>query len=285
MVISSPYSRRGLVWEKFKEYYGRDGDTLIIQAPTELLNPTIDKAIIARAFEDDPASANAEWAAQFRSDIESFIDRDVVEAAVASGIAEIPPASDIKYIAFVDPSGGSSDSMTLAIAHNDDGTAVLDCLRESKPPFSPDAVVTEFAETLKSYGVRSVTGDRYAGEWPREKFRDAGIKYDLTDKVKSAIYLDTLPMLNSGRVRLLENKRLITQLCALERRTSRGGKDSIDHPPRAHDDVANSACGALVLAGAKSKMVDFTDDDYAVGQPLASSLGEWGPMGSNTFLN
>jgi hypothetical protein len=34
----------------------------------------------------------------------------------------------------------------------------------------------------------------------------------------------------------------------LERRTSRGGKDSVDHPPGSHDDVANAAAGALVLA-------------------------------------
>jgi hypothetical protein len=34
----------------------------------------------------------------------------------------------------------------------------------------------------------------------------------------------------------------------LERRTSRGGKDSIDHPPGAHDDVANAMAGAMVIA-------------------------------------
>jgi hypothetical protein len=39
------------------------------------------------------------------------------------------------------------------------------------------------------------------------------------------------PLLNSGRVELLDNSRLISQLCNLERRTARGGRDSIDHPP------------------------------------------------------
>jgi len=32
----------------------------------------------------------------------------------------------------------------------------------------------------------------------------------------------------------------------LERRTAQGGRDSIDHPPGAHDDLANAAAGALV---------------------------------------
>ena len=49
--------------------------------------------------------------------------------------------------------------------------------RERRPPFSPDGVVQEFAELLKSYKVRRVVGDRYAGEWPRERFRVHGIEY------------------------------------------------------------------------------------------------------------
>jgi hypothetical protein len=46
------------------------------------------------------------------------------------------------YAAFVDPSGGSLDSMTIAIAHREkDGRAILDAVRERRPPFSPDDVV------------------------------------------------------------------------------------------------------------------------------------------------
>jgi hypothetical protein len=38
----------------------------------------------------------------------------------------------------------------------------------------------------------------------------------------------------------------------LERRTSRGGRDSIDHAPGSHDDLANAAAGAIVAAEASS---------------------------------
>ena len=55
-------------------------------------------------------------------------------------------------------------------------------------------------------------------------------------------------MINSGACDLLENDRLTQQLVGLERRTARGGRDSIDHPPGAHDDVANAVAGALVTA-------------------------------------
>jgi hypothetical protein len=41
---------------------------------------------------------------------------------------------------------------------------------------------------------------------------------------------------------------LANQLCGLERRTARGGRDSIDHAPGAHDDLANCVAGAIVSA-------------------------------------
>jgi hypothetical protein len=56
-------------------------------------------------------------------------------------------------------------------------------------------------------------------------------------------------LFNAGRAQLLDLKRLVNQLCSLERRTARGGRDVIDHPqhPGAHDDLANVVCGAFVM--------------------------------------
>jgi hypothetical protein len=69
--------------------------------------------------------------------------------------------------------------------------------------------------------------------------------------VKSEIYRDFLPLLNSGRVVLPRNERLMRQLCSLERTTARGsGRDNIDHPSGQHDDIANAVAGAAVLAAA-----------------------------------
>ena len=96
---------------------------------------------------------------------------------------------------------------------------------------------------MKSYDVSKITGDRYAGEWPRERFRDHGISYEPAQKPKSDLYRDLLPAINSRKIDLLEHPRLLTQLVGLERRTARGGRDSIDHAPGAHDDLANAVAG------------------------------------------
>src|SRR5262249_56605339 len=81
-----------------------------------------------------------------------------------------------------------------------------------------------------------------------EQFRKRGVEYVPSEKPKSAIYAEVLPMLTSGRVRLLDHGRLLAQFLGLERRTARGGKDSIDHGPHGHDDLSNAASGALVQA-------------------------------------
>jgi hypothetical protein len=246
LCASSPYARRGALWDAFRRHFAKPSPVLVWKAGTRTMNPTVPQSVIDEAIEADPASAMAEYGAEFRIDVETFVSREVVEAAVVAGRHELPPVPRMAYRAFVDPSGGSADSMTLAIAHLGGRVAVVDAVREVRPPFSPESVVVEFAELLKSYGIRRVEGDRYAGEWPRERFRLHGIEYQTADKPKSDLYRDLLPALNGGRVELLDLPRLAGQLCGLERHTARGGKDSIDHPPGGRDDVANAVAGVVV---------------------------------------
>lgn len=249
IAISSPYARKGLLWKKWKKHYGQSGKVLVVQAPTWVMNPTIrrDGEFLTEAFEDDPSSAAAEYGAEFRADIEVFVNRDTVEACVADGVLERPWKAQTQYRGFVDPSGGSADSMTMAISHSEGDQVVLDVMRERKPPFSPASVVEEFARLFRSYGVSKIVGDRYAGEWPREAFRDHGITYEPSEKTRSELYVDLLPLLNSGRAALLDSPRLVDQLVGLERRVARGGREIIDHGPNGHDDLANSVAGALDL--------------------------------------
>jgi hypothetical protein len=268
VLITTPRARKGEVYELHRRYYGAQGDpsVLMVQAPSTTFNPCLPQSVIDRAMERDQAAASAEYLAEFRSDLESFVHREIVERAVDRGISSRAPISSQRYFGFVDPSGGSLDSMTLAVGHRERELRILDCVVERKPPFSPEQVVAEFAATLKQYGVSRVYGDRYAGVWPREQFAKMGIKYLVTDQTKSDIYQNALPLLNSGLIRLVDSKRLVDQMCALERRVSRGGRDSIDHPPHGHDDLANSALGALLLGRPLNDLrwVDGSSEDEPV---------------------
>jgi hypothetical protein len=263
LAASSPFGRQGALWEAYKNHYGQDGSRVLVwQASTRQMNPSVSQWFIDEQLQKDPARAASEYLAQFREGSASFIRPEVVEAAVVRGRYELAPERGIKYAAFCDPSGGSgSDSMTLAIAHNEyhDGQyyGVLDLIREVVPPFSPEATAREFADVLHDYGISQVTGDRFAGEWPREQFLKRNVVYVVSEKTKSEIYLATLPALNSGRLELLDHPRLISQLCSLERQTGRStGREVVDHPRGLHDDVCNAVAGALVPV-AKGSEVDY----------------------------
>jgi hypothetical protein len=279
--ISTAYRKSGLLYDKYKRFFGTDdADTLVIHAESRDFNPLLPQSVIDSAIEADPEAASAEWLSQWRSDLADYIDRAVVEAAVEPSCHERPYLPGRHYVAFVDPSGGSGDSMTMAIGHNDRAAnvAILDVLCEVRPPFSPEAVVDEFTATLKDYKINRVQGDRYAGEWPREQFRKRGIAYTVADKSKSDIYVSFLPLLNSKRVSLLDHQRSISQLCGLERRTTRTtGKNLIDHPVGSHDDLANVIAGVLVAACAKP--VQHIDPDVLAKSALIVTRPQYGSPG------
>jgi hypothetical protein len=258
MVIagSSPYARRGVLWDAFRRWHAKDDhENLVWVAPTRVMNPSVPQSFIDSEFERDPASANSEYNAEFRDDIAAFIDRDIVEGCVDRGVHERLRLAGQQYVCFIDSAGGSgSDSFTGAIAHKEGNVLFLDAVREYRPPFSPKNVVEEIAHWMKSYGVSRAQSDKWGGDFPIEEFAVHLIRVEASAKPKSDLYIDALPMLNSGKCRLLDNSRLVLQLCGLERRTARGGRDSIDHAPGSHDDVANAVAGALILAAAKTQM-------------------------------
>jgi hypothetical protein len=248
LCISSPYSKRGPLWEASKKYFANDvGRALYWRGSTLEMNPSAPTEEIAEAYADDAASASAEYGGLFREDLESIFSTELVESCIERGTHERPYVGQTRYRGFVDPSGGRSDSFTLAIAHEEGGKAILDLLREVPAPFSPEVVTMEFCEVLRSYGLRECCGDSYAAEFSAEQFAKNGIRYVPSDKNRSELYLELLPAMASGRAVLLDSKRLVGQLTALERRTGKNA-DSIDHPAGMHDDLANAAAGAITLA-------------------------------------
>jgi hypothetical protein len=260
MVATTPYARKGIVYTTWKRHWGKDGDPILVwRAPTRAMNATVSQAVVNEALELDPSSGASEYLAEFRTDVETYISREVVDGCTVPGRFELLPRSGAQFVAAVDPSGGSADSMTLALAYYDRTAkaAVLAAVRERRPPFSPDDCVIEFSALLKSYGVHRVIGDRYAGEWPRERFKVHGITYEPSAKSKSDAYAELLPLLNAQRVELLDHRKLLAQLVGLERRTARGGRDTVDHVRGAHDDLINAAALALVACaeGSGRRMV------------------------------
>ena len=247
IAMSSPYAKRGELWNVYKRHYGTDSDrVLVAQAPSRTMNPTLSQGVIDDALTEDYEAAQAEFMAQFRSDIAAFLDVELIDRATRHKPLELLPSSKLQYHAFVDPNGGGADEFTLAIGHLDGLTVVCDLVRGRKG--SPADIAKEFAQVMMQYEITTCHGDRYAGRWPRDEFMRWGITYQTSDLDRSGLYLEFLARLNSGAVELPPCPILKRQLAGLERRTSRAGRDSIDHGPGSHDDRANAVAGLVTVA-------------------------------------
>jgi hypothetical protein len=260
VVISSPYARRGAVYDTWARHYGAAGDPkiLVAQGATRDFNPSLPQSVVDRAMERDAAAASAEYLGQFRADLESFISREVVESAIDRAVLVRPPKDGLRYVGFVDASSGTGkDSYTLAIAHAEGQTIVLDLAHEIRPPFNPQTATAEVVGLLKSYHIGIVYGDKYAAGFVIEAFAKHGLTYRYSADDRSEIYLNALPLLTSGRARLLDNDRMVAQFCSLERRTGTSGRDRVDHPKEQHDDLANAIAGALVRAAVVKEPLKF----------------------------
>jgi hypothetical protein len=255
------------VWDTFSRYYAKDDARVLIwRAPTLTMNPTLPQSLVDDAMERDPESAKAEWLAEFRDDLSALVTDAALRACVVPGrTGDLDWNPEADYLAFTDVATGSGqDSFTLGIAHieqepieaNTDTVpgklvVVIDLLREYKPPFNPEDVVKESSQIIRSFGGLDVVhGDRFAGGFTDASFLRYGIRYEPSPLSKSELYLAMLSLINSRHVELPDAPRLLNQLAGLQRRPGAAGRESVDHAARvgAHDDLANVAAGAAVLA-------------------------------------
>jgi hypothetical protein len=93
--ISTPYRKLGLLHQKFRDHFGIDGDeVLVIKGGTQDFNPTLLDSTIGDA--------------EFRSDISTFLDDELIDAAIEHGrpLELAPRPYPAFYRAFTDVAGG-----------------------------------------------------------------------------------------------------------------------------------------------------------------------------------
>ena len=104
-----------------------------------------------------------------------------------------------------------------------------------------------------------------------DAFSKVGVKYEHSERDRSQGYLDALPLFTAGRVRLIDNARLVSQFASLERRSTPVGRDRVDHGPGGRDDCCNAA--ALALSAKRSDY--FGDGSWVCGdEDLVEPYGQ-----------
>ena len=255
IITSTPFARKGLLYDLFKKNYGKETDTLVWWAPTLRMRPNFDERKIRRAIEKDPISANTEYNAQWRDDITSWLPEPVIEDATGPHFA-LPCQPGVQYKAAVDASGGRSDAYCLAIAHDIDGVAVVDLVEERKAPLDPLQVTREFARICKGYNVGKVVGDRYAGNFLSSAWLNEGIFYETASIDKSEAFLQFAAVMSMRKALIPRNEQLKIQLVNLERKALPSGKEQVASPENLHDDLANAVALVVVdvYKGISSRM-------------------------------
>jgi hypothetical protein len=293
LCVGTPFKEAGYCWQTWKRAYGHDEcEVLCWNAASTRMNPTLSVRVVERAVAEDAVAANVEYCVSpglFRSDVDEYVSRQLVESLVILNRQELPPRQGISYAAFADLSGGRGDDAALAIGHKEDRRIVLDSLQRFRAPHNPYEVTARMTDTVRRYWCDRLIGDAYSAEWCRQAFASHGVNYrrcttsvwkestagqflggELSHgvlKPKSQLYAELLPRLTSGEVELLDDDLLITQLASLQRRTRSGSRDSIDHPPGGHDDLANAVAG-VCDAVAQRRVVAGLFDGSAPGDGL-----------------
>lgn len=256
--ISSPYARKGLLYDRYQKHYGENTQsTLVVQGETLTFNPLLDPDVVEQAMQDDPESAKAEFLGQFREGIASFVDRATVDACTRSRPLIIPPEHGVRYVAFVDPAGGGqsnrADEFTMSIGYRNKEKRVIVCGVWARKG-SPAEIIKEYADILREYRCNTVYSDRFAGAYPAEEFSRNKVSLKYTDRNRSQLYGELLPVLNTGQIELPPDEAMLGQLANLERKTGRAA-DIIDHPAGGHDDRCNAVAGLAYHAGVANRGV------------------------------
>src|SRR5207302_1597822 len=145
--ISSPYARRGVLWDKaaqsplYKKDYVEAGQRIVYwRAATWEMRPDTDPDFLAYLEDErkaDPASFDSEYGAEFRRDIEAFTSLEQVEAVTVTGRVFLPYDAKMSHLAFIDTAGGGGqDSVAVCITRRENEHAVVCRVVEWRPPFS-----------------------------------------------------------------------------------------------------------------------------------------------------
>jgi hypothetical protein len=250
IIASTPWAKRGLLWDMYQRNFGHPVDAICIHAPTMILNGSKMTAdIVSRERARDPDNAAREFDAMFSDTGSSvFFGHDIVELAT-KGQWMVPQPGDM--LAAGADLGMRRNSSVLAVVCRRGETYGLVSLIEKKPmpghALKPGEVCREFADECNRLGVKYVMSDGHYLDALQEALDESGLSVVNAPSAVSAPYMRMRTLMREGQVSLPDIDRLKRQMQAVEGVTLAAGGMSIRNPQWStgeHGDLVS----ALVLA-------------------------------------
>jgi len=285
ILISTPYTEEGLLWDYWKAGTGghklpldersQFEETLVLQASTAAMeNPRITRKRLTKIQQEDPEAFIRESLARFVSAISGFIPPELVVEAIQKNVKERKKADNEvgavqpMYIGAMDPAF-RHDSFAFTIFHMDaTGAIIQDVLRlwtpdkKLKITLDPLVIIAEISQLVKDWALTFVFSDQYQLEALQQLAQQHGfsiIGNDFTGKSKAKMYGSLLQLLRTKKLFLLDLPVVYQQLTQLQKKLNAMGGVAIAAPAGKHDDVASVialGCSAALQAYPSPKPIE-----------------------------
>ena len=275
VLATTPWAQVGLVWELFRDNFGKPGRAVVGKAPTICLRPGAETEEMVRVERGaDPDNASREFDAEFLSgDAERFFPEPLIEKMLDRTLyidesgqvysdaenREIIPGEKVRSGA--DFAFDSDSSALVVFVERQPPRAATGLLPptifsvcelgEDRPlPGSnlvPSVVVGKYAAQVSRAGGKLVCADAHY----RRSIEEYLTQYELAmvpaPQVPAESFLVVRALAAAGRIRIPAHPRLLAQLRRVRSTHKPGGHVAI-HQPRAKDGGHGDIVSALVCA-------------------------------------
>jgi hypothetical protein len=214
LLLSTPWTKAGIVFENHRDR-ALNTDTLVWQAPTLLMFPGANQALMARHRKDRGEDFyQREYMAQFSEDAIAYIEAADIDAAISEAPFFLPKPGMFYHLG-LDP-GRKRDHFGAAVAHAEAGSVIVDWCREWKPGVAGlkyADILPEIWARAREYRVRKIASDQidFGGieaSIPRDGFGAAEFELErvMTGGQSGAELADTTRALFAQRKLVLPNQ-------------------------------------------------------------------------------
>ncbi len=285
LLLSSPFSKSGLFYDKYIESFGDEDNMLMYQMYSAMVNPNIDSSFLRSEFRKNKESFLCEFGAEFSDTITSWIEEGILTKIVDRDKTEneFSGVNGIEYYMGIDY-GGKTDGTSVSIVHKEGEKIVLDyaevfysgssdvwevsnsIYKGCSQDYRGYEIVPlgDFAAKIKELCDRFliVDGwfDQFNGYGLLERLKELGLNQfrmqPMSNGLNTQIFQLSKSLISSELVSIFNHDVLISELLTLEENKT-GGKISVEAPRRLgfHDDISDSFVRAVYSCYNATKVV------------------------------
>lgn len=276
ILLSSPYGKSGLFYQKYLESFDNTESVLMFQMYSAMVNPTIDNSILRDAKRKDPAMFDCEYGGKFSDTVSTWMDFEALNKVIDKEKTKNPKQGKpgVEYFMGLDY-GGKTDGSSVAIVHKEEEKIILDyadvyysgssdvmfenhnvMYNNVNKMFSGFEIipVEGFAGEIKKlndmFPTRYGWFDQFNGYALLEMLKSKGLSQfeakNVSAGLNTQVYQICKTLINSGLIEIFNHEILTQELVFLEEIKS-GSHVSVEAPQRTgfHDDISDAFVRAI----------------------------------------